>query len=339
MSRLDKFKTFSGEYKLIWLCVALAIIGLAVDVNFFSFFNINSLFYQVAILGLLAIGQSIVILIGGIDLSVGNVASMTTVFLSWAMIQLSGVMSGDVGITILSLLIAVGFAMLLGLISGLSVAYLKVPPIISTLGTMWIAKALAFYMFGGQAQPFEVPGFQIIGSINIGSVPLVFFIVLGILALVYIILTQTKIGRSLYAIGGNEFAAYISGIKINRYKIGAFLTAALCSGVAGIFIAAYTRTGYARAGDGYELVAIAGVIIGGFSMAGGKGNVINSMLGILLLRLLSKLLIFAGLSGYLENLWVGLILIGALILNDVKIERKTDSKAVSEKTQKLKRSD
>lgn len=314
MRTLAKVIKFLKEYRLLWICAVLFVFAFIFNHDFLNYFNLNGLFSEVSYIGVIALAEGIVIISSGIDLAVGNIASLTTVVISWAMVLFQGILPDGLN-TLFSLLLAIVFSCVLGLITGVCVAYLRIPPIIASLGTMWIAKGIAFFLTSGVASGFEVGDFTIIGQIAVGPIALPLLIFVIITGLLYIMMTRTRTGNSIYARGGNEYAAYISGIKIKKYTIGVYILSAFLSSIAGILMASVTLTGYAKSGDGYELIAIAAVVMAGVPLSGGKGNIWNVMLGVFALRLFNKILIFTNLSGYLAGAYLGIILLVALWLN------------------------
>ncbi|WP_207735587.1 ABC transporter permease [Anaerotruncus rubiinfantis] len=302
-----------GKRKLIYVVIALFIISALIDRSYLNSFNLNSLLTDITIIGLLALGEMLAILSGGIDLSVGNTASAASVFVAFMMIQLEGLPPWMN--LILSVLFALVFCMALGAFNGFSIAVLGIPPMIATLGGMWISKGLAYYFLDGMATPFKVSGFSALARTKIGFLPISFLILLAIAGLVYYVLTHKRIGRAVYAIGGDRYSAQLSGINITRTTILIYTASALLAALGGLVLGSYTGTGYVKGANGYELWAIAAVAIGGVSMSGGTGDTWNAMLGVFVFRMIKKLMVYANLSDRLEGLYIGILLLIALAIS------------------------
>jgi len=315
---MDRVLSFIKRNIMLVFCVVLFAICVIIDPNFLSVFNLFGLTTDITIIGLLALGQALVIMLGCIDLSVAMVANMTTVVISWSMKHMADSVSPAVN-TLLSFALAFAFSFVLGAISGLSVTKLKLHPIVATLGTQWIAKGISLFLLSGVATGFAADGFTVIGKrLPFGPFSISFFVFVALAILTYFFLTKTGPGRSIYAIGGNEYAAYVTGIKTDKYKISTYLISAMLATLAGIVVSAYTRTGYAKAAEGYEMWAIAAVVMASVPLTGGKGNILNVVLGVAILRMVSKLIIFTPISGYLEYTFVGFIILILLIIRETQ---------------------
>lgn len=278
--------------------------------------SLNSYFVDISIIGLLALGQMLVILTGGIDLSVGTTASCASVTLAWMMLNLKA-LPPALNLT-LSILFSLMFGALLGTINGFATAILKIPPLIATLGGMWIAKGMGYFFLKGMATSFVVTEFSIISHGGIWIFPFSLFL-FGILSFTLSWFLKTRrSGRAVYATGGNEYSAYISGIKVRKVKWLAYISSAVLATLAGLVLGAYTGVGYVKGADGYELFSIAAVVIGGVAMSGGEGNVLDAVLGVFVLRLINKLMVFANLATETEGIYVGIILLVTLFLSTRK---------------------
>lgn len=302
-----------GNRKLIFVVIALFAFSALIDRSYLNGFNLNALMIDISIIGLLALGEMLAILSGGIDLSVGNTASAASVFTAYMMIQLQH-LHPALNLTI-SVLFAIVFCMLLGAFNGFSVAVFRIPPMIATLGGMWIAKGLAYYFLNGMATPFKVRGFSQLARGKIGCVPYSFLLLLVVTAIVYYILTHRRSGRAVYAIGGDSYSAKLSGINITKTTIAIYTASGLLAAIGGLVLGAYTGTGYVKGANGYELYAIAAVAIGGVSMAGGTGDTWNALLGVFVFRMIKKLMVYANLSNQMEGLYIGILLLVALAIS------------------------
>lgn len=322
-----------NKRKLIYVILALLAISAIIDPSYLRSFNLNALLTDISIIGLLALGEMICIISGGIDLSVGNMASASSVFTAFMMIQLQS-LPPAVNL-ILSVLFAVALCMVLGVINGYSIAVLKLPPLIATLGGMWISKGLAYYFLNGMATSFKVAGFTKLARESLGFVPYSFILFVAIIIVVYYVMMNKRAGRAVYAIGGNAYSAELSGINNKAVIIGIYTVSALMAAIGGLALGAYTGTGYVKGANGYELYAIAAVAIGGVSMAGGSGDVWNAMFGVFVFRMIKKLMVYANLSDQLEGLYIGVLLLIALFISTSDGETLKKFKLFGKKTGSL----
>jgi ribose transport system permease protein len=262
------------------IVIVSVLLGLASPV-FFSRINIENLFYSATIIAVVAIGEAFVILVGGIDLSVGAVLALSSV------LCVGLPLFADVPIW-LSTLVALGTGAGIGLINGLSVTVLKIPALIATLAMMSIARGVAFIYSGGRSIA-PVPSIYVdIQATRFFGIPVVilFTIALGILA--HFVLSSTRFGRAVYATGGNALAARLSGIRTNQIVLAAYVISGIAAAIGGLMITARLEAGAATAGFGTELTVISAVVIGGVSLLGGEGKIGGVLLGVLLLGLVQN---------------------------------------------------
>ncbi|MBU5346832.1 ABC transporter permease [Paenibacillus lautus] len=290
--------------------------------NFFQFSNIVGILLSTAVIGVLALGSTFVIITGGIDLSVGTVMT------------LSGVMTG-VCITFWGLPVPVGIlggiltGALCGLLSGTAVAKMKIPPFIATLAMMMIAKGLALIISGAKpvyfndAESFaEVSQGSVLGwlipGLNIPNAVVIFFIaaVVG-----YLILSKTIIGRYNFALGSNEEATRLSGVNVGFWKIVIYTLTGAFTGLAGVMMASRLNSANPALGAGYELEAIAAVVIGGTSLSGGKGTIIGTVIGALIMSVLTNGLRILSVPQEWQTVVVGFVIILA-VYADILRRRK-----------------
>ncbi|SEK38871.1 monosaccharide ABC transporter membrane protein, CUT2 family [Paenibacillus sp. cl141a] len=290
--------------------------------NFFQFSNIVGILLSTAVIGVLALGSTFVIITGGIDLSVGTVMT------------LSGVMTG-VCITFWGLPVPVGIlggiltGALCGLLSGTAVSKMKIPPFIATLAMMMIAKGLALIISGAKpvyfndAESFaEVSQGSVLGwlvpGLDIPNAVVIFFIaaILG-----YLILSKTIIGRYNFALGSNEEATRLSGVNVGFWKIVIYTLTGAFTGLAGVMMASRLNSANPALGAGYELEAIAAVVIGGTSLSGGKGTIIGTVIGALIMSVLTNGLRILSVPQEWQTVVVGFVIILA-VYADILRRRK-----------------
>lgn len=250
--------------------------------NFFQFSNIVGILLATAVNGVLALGVTFVIITAGIDLSVGTVMTLSAV--------MTGVFITNLGlpipIGILGGLLTGGFA---GWINGTVIAKMKIPPFVSTLGMLYIAKGLALVISGLKPIYFsDTPAFSKIAMADILGIPYAVLIFFGAAIIAHIILTKTILGRYTFALGSNEEATRLSGVNADKWKTAVYALAGLYSGLAGVLIAARLNSAQPALGAGYELDAIAAVVIGGTSLSGGEGTIMGTVIGAFIISVLTN---------------------------------------------------
>ncbi|MDX8440943.1 ABC transporter permease [Mesorhizobium australafricanum] len=283
---------------------------------------------QVSIVGIIAIGVTQVIICGGIDLSSGSIVGATAMIaMSFAQVAtVNGnpnpkAMFIDYGLTdlpvIVPLLVAVGCGLFAGLVNGLLIAYTRIPPFIATLGMMVTARGIAKWWSKGQPISFPTDSFAAIGK---GLMPVVIFISLAILF--QLILTYTKYGKHCYAIGSNEDAARMSGIKIANHKVLVYAIAGILAAIAAVVLSSKNLTAQAGMGVMYELDAIAMAVIGGVSLSGGRGSIIGTVIGSLIFGVIISGFTFLRLDAYYQEMVKGVIIVGAVVLDQWRQRRR-----------------
>jgi len=267
-----------------------------------------NLLYQCTILGVFAVGMTFVILTGGIDVSVGSTAALTSVISMGIIVKMN--LPSGVGL-IAGLIIGAT----VGAINGLMVTKLGISPLIATLATLSAGSGIAFaYTDGGNITP--VPKI-LTNTVNakLGGVPLLIPAVLLIAFLAYLVLTRTTYGRSIYAVGGNKEAALLAGIRVDRITMNAYVIAGLSAGLAGLLLTGRLASGSPRAGDGIELTVIAAVVIGGTSLFGGQGNIKGTLLGVLLIAMVSNAVNLLGIPSSYDKIVQGIVIFVAAALD------------------------
>jgi len=306
-----KLNDYINEYSIVLGFVFVVIVMTIARPNFLKVDNILNLLTQVSINGYLAIGMTCVILIGGIDLSVGSIVGLTGI--------VSAIMakSGNY-LFIVIVLAALLTGAVCGLINGIIISRFKVAPFIATLAMMSIARGITFIVSDGRPITGLSSSFKFLGSGKILQIPVPVTILFLVFILFQIILYHTKVGRHMYAVGGNEIAANISGINVKKVKVLTYLICGLFSGLAGIMLTARVTSGLPQAGQSYELDAIAAVIVGGTSMSGGKGKLWGTLIGVLLVGVLNNGLDLVNVSSYYQLVLKGLIIMCAVALDSKK---------------------
>jgi len=283
--------------------------------NFFTMGNIQNIINQSSIIAVIAIGQSIIILTGGIDLSVGSIVGFVGIF-GGLMIK-SGV---PIPIAIVILMVT---GTLIGLFNGAFVSFGKVPAFIVTLGSMQIVRGITMMINSGRPVSGFPAELRLVTNAKILGVPVSILYVFILYAIMITVMKKTRLGRWIYAIGGNANAAKLAGVKTNKIEMIAYGIGGLFAAIGGILL--LSRLSYAdpNAGMGYELDAIAAVVIGGIALSGGKGTIGNTLIGALILGMLKTGLQVLNVPIYYQTVIIGITIIAAVFL-DKSQERKAE---------------
>ena len=301
-SYLEKIIPFIG-------LILLVIIISALNSAFLEPSNLFNLLRQVSINGLIAFGMTFVTLTGGIDLSVGSTLALSSAMI--AILMVSGVDS------IVALLIGCIFGAILGAINGLLITLGKMAPFIATLATMTVFRGVTLVITDGNPIT-NLNGsyaFQLFGRGYFIGIPVPAVTMFITFIILYIILHKTVFGRQTYAMGGNEKAAFISGIKVNKLKVMIYSLAGLMSAMAGAILTSRLNSAQPTAGMSYELDAIAAVVLGGTSLTGGKGRILGTLIGVLIIGVLNNGLNLLGVSSFYQQVVKGVVIIIAVLID------------------------
>jgi ribose transport system permease protein len=289
---------------LALLCVILSFTA----PNFLEVSNLLNVLKQVSIIAILAAGMTIVILTGGIDLSVGSTVALSGVV---------SVMASVAGVnTFLAMLIGIGTGYAVGLINGVLTAKAKLPAFIVTLGSFTYVRGLAYVISGGYPIALQATGFKFVGAGYIFGIPVPIYIMVVVYVIMFLVLKYTMFGRHIYAIGGNQEAARLTGIKVEKSLINVYSISGLLAGLGGVVLAGRLYSGQPTAGQMYELDAIAAVILGGTSLTGGVGKIQGTIIGVLIMGVISN-----GLTLMDVNYYWQLVVKGGVIITAVLIDR------------------
>lgn len=307
--------------------IAIIIVFSSLSPNYFTVNNLLQMSAHVAVFAILAIGMLMVILNGGIDLSVGSTVGLSGVVAGWMM---QGVSIPALGIELFPsvwvvVVVALATGAFVGLINGILISRFKVAPFVATLGMLYVVRGAALLITGGLTYPdlqgqdaLGNTGFNHLGFDRIFGIPtgVIVMIVLAIIASG--VLNRTVFGRWVYASGGNERAAELSGIPVKKVKIRVYVLSGVCAAIAGVVIASELTSANPTAGNTFELTAIAAVVIGGASLMGGKGTVRGTLLGAFVIGFLSDGLVIIGISEYWQMIFKGAVIVLAVLLNAVQ---------------------
>lgn len=281
---------------------------------FFTAGNLTVVGRQIALALLISIGMTFVILIGGIDLSVGSVVALVSV--------LTGELMVNAGMhPALAVPLAIIGGAMIGLINGSINAFVGIPSFVVTLGMLAAARGLALGITGGSTISGFPEGFLYLGQGRLLGIPVPVWVTAVVAIGAHIVLSRTTFGRHVYFVGSNEEAAKLSGIRVARVKVAVFVISSTLAAVAGMLETARLSVGQPSAGGGYELLAIGAAVIGGASLFGGVGSIFGTALGTTLLLLIQNALILLGISAYWQQVFSGVIIVAAVALNMARTRR------------------
>lgn len=307
MNNTLKFFRSAIAGPLVALFIAIVLTSLTTD-RFLTTQNLINVSLQVSTVAIAAIGSTLVILTAGIDLSPGSAAALTTAVLA--------VLVVNMGVPLpLAMIAVLVLGILMGLLNGFFSTYGRIPSFVVTLATMSIFRGLAFLVTEGHPIFSISPFLENIFYGKIAGIPLPFIYMLVLYTVTALFLRYTRSGRAIYAIGGNESAAHLSGIHVNRTRLLAFVLAGLTAAIAGLLMAARLNSGSPNYGVGLELAAIAAAVIGGASLAGGYGNIISTLLGAFTVAVVQNGLNLNAVPAAWQNITLGAIIILAVGLD------------------------
>jgi erythritol transport system permease protein len=327
-SRSTPAALFLFRLRALIVLAALVAAFAILSPSFLTAGNLTILVKHVAINAILATGMTFVILSGGIDLSVGSVAGLAGIIAGGLIHQ--GLVLRTFGIVVyprawLAVGIALAAGALVGAVNGVLIARLNVAPFIATLGTLYAARGAALLISGGATFPdlagrsdLGNTGFLLVGSGTLFSVPIPIWLMLVFAAAGAMIAGRTPFGRRVYAVGGNERAAKLSGVRVPQIQFTVYVISAFCAAVVGLIIAAQLGAAHPATGETFELNAIAAVVLGGTSLMGGRGSVGGAIIGAFVIGVLADGLILLGVSEFWQIVIKGLVIVLAVILDQAQ---------------------
>jgi inositol transport system permease protein len=311
-----------NKYGIFLIFVVMVVAASFLSPAFLSTINLINVVRQMSVVGLIALGVTGVIISAGVDLSSGSVVGLSAVVAAslaqdpeFATLFYPGLRVP----LIVAILAACAVGALVGFINGTLVAKTRIPPFIATLGTFTSIRGLALLYTGGRPISDLKDGYNFIGQGAVFGVPVPILILVLMAIVTHILYSHTKFGKYIYAIGGNEQAARVSGIDSGKYKMLIYVYAGFLAGLAGLVVSARIGSGQPGLGVGYELDAIAAAVIGGTSLsAGGIGTVAGTIVGALIIGVLNNILDLTNVSAYFQQIIKGCIIVGAVILDQLK---------------------
>lgn len=296
---------------LFGLCVLLW----ALTPHFLTVANLLNVLEQTAINAVIAAGMTFVIVSGGIDLSVGSLVAVAGVVLAAALHR-----SMPIAVALAaSLGVGVGF----GLLNGVAITWGRLPPFIATLGMMSIARGCALLFTEGRPVSGFDPAFRSVATAKLAGIPAPVFVTVGVYLLAHFVLSATRFGRYVYSMGGNEEATRLSGVNVRLHKTLVYGVSGLASAVAAVLLTARLNSAQPIAGIMYELDAIAATVIGGTSLMGGEGGLGGTIIGALIMGVLRNGLNLLGVSSFVQQIVIGLVIVVAVLIDTMLKSRKT----------------
>jgi ribose/xylose/arabinose/galactoside ABC-type transport system permease subunit len=296
-----------AEYVIVAAIVVEAVVFASLTPQFLSVPNLINVALSIAITGILAVGMTMVILTGGIDLSVGSVVALAGVVAATLAAS-----SGGTGGVVLGVLVALAIGVGVGLFDGLVVAHLRVPPFVATLAMLTICRGLAFVISGGRSIGDLPAGFTFAGRESVLGLPLPVILMALVFVGGWFLLRRTVIGRYIYAVGGNPRATFFAGVNIRRVLVLTYVLNGLLVGLAGFVLASRLGAGVPNSGIQYELDVIAAVVVGGTSLTGGQGSVVGTFWGAVFIGVLNNGLNLFGVDPYMQKIALGVVLLLAV---------------------------
>lgn len=312
----NTMKYMSELTTVIALIILMAVITI-INSNFLTANNLLNLLLQVTSNALIAFGMTFVILTGGIDLSVGSILALSSAITA-------GLLGSGMPVT-LAIIISLILGFILGMMNGLLISYGKLAPFIVTLATMTIFRGATLVYTNGNPITKGLSDtflFQFLGQGYIVGIPFPVIIMFIVFIVLYVLLHKTAFGKSVYAIGGNEKAAYISGVKLNKVKIIIYSISGTMASISGLIITSRLSSAQPTAGASYEMDAIAAVVLGGTSLSGGKGRILGTLIGALIIGVLNNGLNIIGVSAFWQQVVKGVVILIAVLIDRFKVVKQ-----------------
>jgi ribose transport system permease protein len=292
--------------------------------NFLKRDNLINIANQIVVIAVLAIGMTMVIITGGIDLSVGSLIALSAVVAAWLIAALGGD-KATVSTMILCSLAAVGVCAFCGLVNGVFVAVFQIPPFIVTLGLMLVASGFAYIISSGESI-YQMPErYTWLGRGDILALPVGVWLMFLLYLLGHFFMNNTVLGRNIYAVGGNADAAHLSGISISFVLIFVYTISAIFAGLGGVIVASQLKSGAPQYGLMYELYVIAAVVVGGTSLRGGEGRILGTLLGAFLIAIIQNGMNLTGVEAYVQKVVLGLVILTAVLFDTIRSKGWPDS--------------
>ena len=301
-----------GKYGVYIALVLLFLVMSIASPSFLNVTNLLNILKQNSVYGVIAVGMTFVIVTGGIDLSVGAIVALSACFAT------SLAQKGTSVPVLFAMLVGLMFGVACGAFSGFFISVANIPAFIATLATQTIARGIVFVFTDGRPITGVTDAYRFLGKGSVGMVPVMVIVYILFLLLGTFLLKYTKFGRHVFAVGGNKQAARVSGVNVKFTEFMVYVLCGFCSAFAGLMLSSRIQTGQPAGGEGYELDAITAVVIGGASLSGGKGSVVGSFIGILVVGILTNGLDLLNVSSYYQKIIKGAIILLAVLADSRK---------------------
>ncbi len=299
---------FYSKFGIFIIFLVMFILFSIINKNFLSGMNVRNIMRQIVVITIMACGEQLMIICGMIDLSASRVLACTGTLSAYTMLRTHNLLA--------ALLVAVVIGFLFGAFNGFFIVRFDIPPFIATLASMMVAEGFIMTFTGGQNYSNLGDAYTFIGQGYVGIVPFPVIIMIIILLITYYLLSWTPIGRGMYAVGGNTAAAKASGINVGLVKFTAAAFSGVMSSIAGIVLMSRMNSGQPAAAISYEMDAITAVIIGGTSMSGGTGTIINTIVGSLIIGIIKNFMNLQNINASLQKLVLGLLVLVAVVIDN-----------------------
>ena len=284
--------------------------------------NLLNIADQIAVIAIIAIGMTMVIITGGIDLSVGSLLALSAVLAARFIRDFAGGVNASFGGMLVACVAAIALCGIVGAFSGVMITRFAVAPFIVTLSMMLVGSGLAYILAQGQSVSQIPDSFVSLdrGTMIVG-LPNAVVLMLVLYALAHVLMSRTKLGRYLYAVGGNGEAARLSGVSVKRVLMFAYIATALLAGLGGVMIASQLRSGSPTYGNMYEMWVIAAVVVGGTSLSGGEGKMLGTLIGAFIIAVIQNGMNLTNIESYTQKVVLGLVILGAVLLDKIRHAR------------------
>lgn len=304
---MDKLKSVIIKFKSLIGLLALCVIISIITPRFLNVNNLLNVLTQVSVNAVIAIGMSFVIITGGIDLSVGSILAITGAISASIIVKSNNVF--------LAIIVAIIIGALIGAFNGIIVSKGKIQPFIVTLAAMTIFRGVTYVYTNGTPISGLGKNFTFIGNAKVLGIPFPVIITLIVFLIAYYIINETRFGRYVYALGGNEDSTRLSGINTDRIKMIVYVVSGIAAAISGVIVTSRIGSASPNAGSGYELDAIAAVVLGGTSLSGGEGSITGTIIGAMIIGVLNNGLNLMNVSPFYQSIVKGLVILLAVIID------------------------
>jgi ribose transport system permease protein len=286
--------------------------------TFLKLDNLRNVANQIVVIAVIAVGMTMVIITGGIDLSVGSLVALSAVSAATLIVQFGGTQASTAGLIAASLA-AILLCGAVGAFSGVMITRFTIPPFIATLAVMLVARGVAFIITRGESV-YQLPdAFTWLGrGTSLLAIPNAVILMVLIYAASHVLMTRSTLGRYIYAVGGNRQAAKLSGIQTARVRLAVYVVSGIMAGLGGVILGSQLKAGGPQYGDMYELYAIAAVVVGGTSLSGGEGRVLDTLVGAFIIAVIQNGMNLTNVESYTQMVVLGLVILGAVLLDSTK---------------------